>query len=329
MTALKLPAFRLFLLAAVMALHGPASPVAAVGQSRVGTAGNRVGDRDLKGAIDIHVHSIPDSEPWRADSIEAAKLARARGMRGLVLKSHWEPTATIAYLVRKEVPGIEVFGGIDLSRAVGGINAAAVEQMTRITGGFGKVVWMPTLDAENVVRASGSNAPFVRISLNQELLPEVKEVISVIARHGLVLATGHSTAEESLLLVREGRRQGVQHMVVTHAMSRFPHMTIAQMQAAAREGAFIELVYVHTLTIPELKRTANFTIPEAAEAIRQVGPASIILSTDMGQVGIPLPIDGLAQFAAGLRAQGFTNGDLDRMMKENPARLHGLPAQAR
>jgi microsomal dipeptidase-like Zn-dependent dipeptidase len=106
-------------------------------------------------------------------------------------------------------------------------------------------------------------------------------------------------------------------------------MTIAQMQAAAAEGAFIELVYVHTLTIPELKRTANFTISEAAEAIRKIGAASVILSTDMGQVGIALPVDGLASFAAGLRAQGFTNGDLDRMMKENPARLLGLPAPPR
>src|SRR4030095_12450786 len=190
MTALKSPIFSLLLLAAGMAPHGPASPVAAAGQSRGANAGDR--DRDLKGAIDIHVHTIPDSEPWRVDSIEAAKLARARGMRGLVLKSHWAPPSTIAYLVRKEVPGIEVFGGIDLSRTVGGINPAAVEQMTRITGGFGKVVWMPTLDAENVVRASGSNAPFVRISLNQELLPEVKEVMSVIARRGLVSATAQS-----------------------------------------------------------------------------------------------------------------------------------------
>jgi len=127
------------------------------------------------------------------------------------------------------------------------------------------------------------------------------------------------------MLVREGHRQSVQRMVVTHAMSRFPHMTIAQMQEAAKEGAFIELVYVHTLTIPELGRTANFTLPEAAEAIRKVGPASVVLSTDMGQVGIPLPADGLARFAAGLRAQGITNGDLDRMMKDNPARLLGLP----
>ena len=250
-------------------------------------------------------------------------------MRGVVLKSHWEPTASIAYLVRKEVPGIEVFGGICLSRAVGGINPAAVEEMAKITGGYGRIVWMPTSDAENVVRAAKSNAPFVSVSRDGQLLPAVKEVIASIAKHNLVLATGHSSAEEVLMLVREGRRQGVQHMVVTHAMSRTPHMTIPQMQAAAKEGAFIELVYVHTLTIPELGRTTIFTVAEAAEAIRKIGIDSVILSTDMGQVGIQPPTEGLAAFAAGLRAQGFSDADLDRLLKANPARLLRLPTASR
>ena len=124
------------------------------------------------------------------DGIEVAKIAKAMGMRGLVLKSHWEPTAMLAYLARKEVPGLEVFGGICLSRAVGGINPAAVEEMVKVTGGWGRVVWMPTLDAENVRRKAGSNLPFTSVSRNGELLPEVKEVLAVIARNRLVLATG-------------------------------------------------------------------------------------------------------------------------------------------
>src|SRR5690242_6659810 len=69
----------------------------------------------LSGVIDIHAHCAPDSVPRAIDAIDLAKLAKARGMRGLVLKNHWEPTASVAYLVRKEVPGIEVFGGIDLN----------------------------------------------------------------------------------------------------------------------------------------------------------------------------------------------------------------------
>ncbi len=282
-------------------------------------------NRPLEGVIDVHVHSLPDSEPWAMDGIEVAKLAKASGMRGLVLKSHWEPTATLAYLARKEVPGLEVFGGIRLSRAVGGINAAAVEEMVKMTGGWGRVVWMPTLDAENVRRKAGSAEPFTAVSRNGELLPEVKEVLAVIARNKLVLATGHSSPQEDLMLVREGRRLGVEHMIVTHPMSSSVLMTIPQMQEAAKTGAYIELVYVPTLTKESIHRVAQFSVADVASTIRKVGLESVILSTDLGQVGFPPPPEGLASYIAELRKQGFTQRELDRMTKENPARLLGLP----
>src|SRR5947207_1274100 len=198
------------------------------------------GARLLMGTIDIHVHSDPDDRPRSIDAIDVAKLARARGMQAIVLKNHYDPTAALAYIVRKEVPGIEVFGGIDLNLTVGGMNPAAVEHMTRMTGGWGRFVWMSTFDAENQVRYSKENRPFVSVTRNGELLPEVKEVIALIAKHNLVLATGHVSPDEGLKLVAEGRRQGVQHMVVTHAMIAPILMNIAQMQEAARTGAFIE-----------------------------------------------------------------------------------------
>jgi predicted metal-dependent phosphotriesterase family hydrolase len=62
-----------------------------------------------------------------------------------------------------------------------------------------------------------------------------------------------------------------------------------------------------------------------AAVVRSVGARSIILSTDMGQVGIPLPPDGLAAFAEELHAQGISDADLKLMIKDNPARLLGLP----
>ena len=103
----------------------------------------------LDGVIDFHAHSDPDSVPRSIDAIDLARLAKSRGMRRLVLKNHWESTASVAYLVSKEVPGIEVFGGIVLNLPVGGLNPAAVERMTMVKGGWGRVVWMPTYDAEN------------------------------------------------------------------------------------------------------------------------------------------------------------------------------------
>src|SRR6187397_922798 len=103
----------------------------------------------LRGTIDIHVHSDPDNVPRSLDGLEAARLARSKGMRGIVLKNHYDPTAGLAYLARKEAPGLEVFGGIDLNLTVGGMNAAAVQHLTEVAGGFGRIVWMSTFDAEN------------------------------------------------------------------------------------------------------------------------------------------------------------------------------------
>src|SRR3954462_5423997 len=103
----------------------------------------------LRGVVDIHVHADPDSVPRSIDAVDLARMAKERGMRALVLKSHWEPTASMAYLVRKAVPGIEIFGGIDLNRSVGGVNAVAVERMASVKGGWGRVVWMPSFDGEN------------------------------------------------------------------------------------------------------------------------------------------------------------------------------------
>ena len=278
------------------------------------------GQLPLSGVIDIHVHSDPDSLPRKIDAVDLARLARQRGMRALVLKNHYEATASLAWLVRKEVPGIEIFGGIDLNLTVGGINPAAVERMTMMKGGWGRVVWLPTFDAENQVRFSKENRPFVPIARDGQLLPAVKEVIALVARHQLTLETGHSSAEEGLMLVREARHAGVQHVVVTHAMIAPVHMQIPQMQEAAREGAYIEFVY-NALIGPN----REFTIGDYAKAIRAVGPASCILASDLGQPANPLHPDGLLAFFAALKQQGFTQAEIDLMSKANPAKALGLP----
>ena len=273
----------------------------------------------LTGAIDVHVHSYPDDRPRSIHAIDVAKLAQTRGMRAIVLKNHWESTAGMAYLVRQVVPGIEVFGGIALNRTVGGINAAAVDHMARVTGSFGRIVWMPTFDAENQVRVSKESRPFVSVAKDGELLPEVKAVIGVIAKNNLVLATGHSAPAEGLMLLREGKQQGVRQMIVTHAIQTPVLMNVAQMKEAASLGAFIEFVGGN----PE-DQAAAARLDGIADAIRQVGPASSILSSDLGQQGNPLPADGFGLFIQALRARGFSDRDLDVMSKQNPAKLLGL-----
>jgi hypothetical protein len=240
-------------------------------------------------------------------------------MRGIVLKNHYEPTATLAFFARKEAPGLEAFGGIDLNLTVGGMNPAAVEHMTQMTGGWGRFVWMSTFDAENQVRYSKENRPFVPVSRDGAPLPEVKEVLELIARHNLTLATGHSSPAEDLMLIREAKRAGVRRIVVTHAMLPPVRMNVAQMKEAAGLGAYLEFVY-NALIGPG----KSLTIGEYAAALRAVGPEYCILSSDLGQAGNPLHPDRLAAFFRALREQGFSEQEIGRMAKTNPARLLGL-----
>ena len=267
----------------------------------------------LSGAIDMHAHSDPDGSARSIDAIDLAKLAKSRGMRAIVLKNHYEPTASLAYIVRKEVPGIEVFGGISLDLTVGGVNPAAVEWMTKVKGAYGKVVWLPTFDSEN--QAAPANRPFARVVRDGAVTPEVSQVIALAARNHLVLETGHSSAAEALIIIREAKRQGVENVMVTHAMSTPVNMSIADMQAAAKLGAFLELVWVR----PGSEAAANYV-----KAIRAVGPEYIVLSSDLGQANNPLHPDGLLAMYQYLASQGISVAEIDRMAKANPAKLLGL-----
>ena len=151
------------------------------------------------------------------------------------------------------------------------------------------------------------------------MLPEVKEVLAIIARSNLTLATGHSSPAEDLMLIREAKNLGVRRIVVTHAMLPPVRMNVTQMKEAAGMGAYLEFVY-NALIGPN----KAFEIAEYAAALRAVGPEYCILSSDLGQAGNPLHPDGLAAFFRGLKEQGFNEQEVSRMSKTNPARLLGL-----
>jgi hypothetical protein len=274
----------------------------------------------LQGVIDIHAHCAPDSIARSIDAIDLARLAKQSGMRGLVLKNHYEPTASMAYLARKLEPGIEAFGGVDLNRSVGGVNPAAIERIVMVTGGWGRVVWLPTFDAENEVRYNKESRPFVSVSRNGALVPEVREVIALAAKHGLMLETGHSSAAECLMIIRVARDAGVKNIVVTHAMMKPIHMTVAQMKEAAGMGAWIEFVYNGLIGAGK-----EFTFDEYAKAIREIGPAHCILASDLGQAANPVHTEGLIAYFAGLEKAGLKRADIELMSRTNPARALGLP----
>jgi hypothetical protein len=108
-------------------------------------------------------------------------------------------------------------------------------------------------------------------------------------------------------------------MVVTHAINPPVLMTVAQMHEAAKLGAYIEFVGSTLKPADAATRMDRF-----AAAIRSIGPEFCILSTDLGQRGNELPVDGFAAFIAAMRARGITAQEIDVMTRRNPARLLGL-----
>lgn len=278
----------------------------------------------VAGAVDMHCHFGPDAHLERSvDCLEAAEQARGLGMAAIVLKSHDYQTAALAYAVDKVTPGIRVFGGIALDPPVGGINPHAMEVMCRIGG---KVVWMPTLSSENDHRKFGLPTPGLSILEGdlhraQRVKPEVREVLALAKEFDVVVETGHISFPEILALLEAARDIGVDKVVVTHAMEprAGPRLDTAQMREVAGRGAYVE----------HCAMTCSGYLAEEppaaiAAAIRAVGPAHCILSTDYGQKKNVAPAPGMHQFLQLLLAEGVSRGDIDVMAKENPGRLLSL-----
>jgi len=288
----------------------------------------------VRGAYDLHVHSGPDVMPRRIDDIDLARRFLQVGLAGYVIKSHYVPTAERAAVVRAAVPGVQVLGSLTLNRAVGGLNPLAVEIAAREGA---RIVWLPTVDAANErkhlehaspgaklpywarlqreMREAGFDVPPVEVvSSDGQVVPELRAVLRIIARHNLVLATGHLGRDEIFAVVRAAREEGVRFIVVTHPDFPSQALPVEDQVALADMGAYME----HCFTPLYSGKVAWET---AFAHIRAVGPERVVLSTDLGQPDNPPVEDGLALFADRLLQAGFSEDEIRTMAVRNTVRL--------
>ncbi|MCE2539737.1 MAG: hypothetical protein J4G16_04950 [Acidobacteria bacterium] len=289
--------------------------IVAAGMAGVGVAQGQEEEISLEGVVDLHFHTGPDSRPRSVDDIEASRLAAAAGMRAILLKNHFTMTADRAAIAMGQVDGLEIFGGLVLNRAVGGINPEAVRQMAAFSGGRGKVVWLPTFDSEYAATSSGGDGPYVSILEDGEPLPEVLEVFELLAEHDLTLAMGHSAPGEVLRLIPEAKRLGVPRILVTHVFSQ--GATREQMRQMADEDAIMEIDWLAVYG-------GGRTIEDYVGAIRDLGAEAFFMSSDLGQQGNPVHADGLRAYVRAMLDAGITADEIDTMIRRNPARLLGL-----
>lgn len=284
----------------------------------------------LRGAIDLHQHPGPSPFPRRMSLLDAARDADAAGFRAIVAKSHHHSMVTDILALR---PGglaglsVQVFGGIALNRTVGGLNPYAVELALRMGG---RVVWFPTLSSEAHLehhRTHDTGFPTSEVSLRPnevikitgedgKLLPEVHDILDVIAAEDAILTCGHLGVEESQRLIDGAQAAGVRRIVVNH-----PCFVVGapadQVRAWARQGVFVEHCVVMYFGRPERRRDLG----ELLSYIEAAGPEQTVLSSDSGQRHNPLPVTLFRRAVRGLLDAGISADALRRMTGGNAGEL--------
>jgi len=294
----------------------------------------------LEGAFDTHIHSAPDVLPRKFNDIELAQRFKARHMAGFVLKSHYICTADRATLVNQIVPGVQAFGAIALNNSVGGLNPLALD----IAGRLGtRVCWLPSVDNANELeaiagqrdesklpywmsiaremRALGIAGSFLNVTEDGKVTDATRQCLEIIAKHDMVLATSHIRPSEVLPVVKAAQEVGVKRIVITHPEFPTTLLSISEQQELAPFGVYFERCF----TTPN---TGKISWEQVYANIREVGPASTILATDLGQTTAPYPDDGLGIFIDRLLDNGFAERDIRGMVRDNPAQLLGAKTGA-
>jgi hypothetical protein len=283
----------------------------------------------VRGAYDLHVHVEPDLAKRRIDDLGLARRFAELGLAGFVLKSHYSPTAERAAVVRAAVPGVDALGSISLNAGVGGLNAQAVEIAAR---GGARIVWLPTVDSENEAGEDGPKPvkqpvwrkiqeEFVTAGVGSEPVrltdDALARVLAVVARHDLVLATGHLGRAEIHHVVDAALATGVASVVVTHPDYPTQGVPVDEQRALAERGAILERCFAPI-------HTGKVSWEQTFESIRATGAERNVLSTDLGQVTNPPVEDGLPLMADRLLEAGFSENEIRTMAVVNTRKLAGV-----
>jgi hypothetical protein len=292
-------------------------------------------ERVLNGAIDMHVHGYPDvGLHWkmRTDDLTLIRGARAAGMRGIVLKSHFWPTMDRAMSLneRFDAPDFTVWSSITLNPLIGGLQPTTVEAAAEHGA---KVVFFPTWGSLNDHRHGGVVRQQVidrllpsfsrylddaAISVTERgmLHPAVRDILDVAKARDLVVSTAHLSTGESVKVAEAAADIGFERLVFAHPFSPSVAASPAVIDDIAATGAKVEVTAVLTmLPKPPVQLT------DVYKMIRRLGPRSILLTSDVFFAWLPPHAEMLSMFVGQLRSLGITDDEFRTMLVENPSAL--------
>lgn len=273
----------------------------------------------LKDVIDTHIHTAPDNRPRKFTDIEIASEAAAVGAKAIIIKSHVVPTMDRAYIAEQVVHGIKVFGGIALNNEVGGLNVEAVNNAISMGA---KIVWLPTVDASYECELFKKKHHGIHCVKNNQVVPELVEILKAIAESNIILATGHVSPDECLIIVDKAKELGVSKIIINHPELTRISMSIEQQKKLLPYGVFFERCY--TKNMLPIKEGYESNYQSILENIKAVGYESTIIATDLGQKVNPNWSDALSDLIHFLLESGITEKQIDIMTKTNASKLLGI-----
>jgi hypothetical protein len=285
----------------------------------------------LKGAIELHVHSSPDLFPRLVDHVDVARMGKEVGYRAIVLKSQNMGTADRVPFIRMLVPGIDIFGSITLNYSVGGINPFAANAAL----GFGaKVVWLPTIDARHHMKFFGGLGGFgsaiksekklpdfyknakglTILSEDGKLLPEVRDILDLVAASNVLLGFGHLSPEEWFALAKGCQEAGIKKMMIDHPNIPFTKIPVDTQIQLTQLG--VKMNYIAAEISPKFYCISP---KELVANIKKLGAKNVVISTDGGQPANPNPIELMRLYVQMLLEEGLSFEEVKTMLHDNPA----------
>jgi Family of unknown function (DUF6282) len=287
----------------------------------------------LRGAIDPHVHSGPSIAARGLDHVELLKAASDAGFAAVVTKDHDYSGVMTAALIKKHFPALstKIYSSIVLNNVVGGFNPFAVEHTAAMGG---RIVWLPTLAAENHLRWQAATArqhpastDKIReavgipvLNADKTVRDDVKEVLDIVAKNDMVLASGHLHISETWLVFEEAQRRGVKRLVLTHP-EEIVDASLNDVQGIAAMGAFVE----HSLCMFVEGSKFKFAGPEELKRlIEAAGVDQTVMCSDLGQTGTISPLEGFRRGIKMCIDLGYDDEQIRKMFSVNAARMIGI-----
>ena len=278
----------------------------------------------LNGIIDMHVHTAPDICQRTYNDLDLTAAANHAGARAIVIKGHHCSTVARAALCNAynrtafDSNSFVMYGGLVLNYEAGGLNPQAVQTALEMGA---KVIWLPTVDAENDWRKHGKSGGIRMTDDRGVPVPELRRIFTLIREYDAVLATGHISPEEIRCVTDSARNIGVQKIVITHPEYWVVDMSLeSQKELVSDYHVILERCFMQPLQNGKWISNAERNL----DAIRKLGAESTILSTDCGNPATPPWEESMQQYLQYMADQNVSPEDLRSMTRTTPARLLGL-----